>query len=828
MKYFSSLMTLIFSLLTIPQNYPDMPEIPEELKGKLPMSGKMFGMQEEEEFESIEEFLEDGEYELIDGFLKIYRDTEEDEYYLQLSEADLNKEFIYFAYILNAPQAAGLRGGAIGSGAVLEFRTFKDKLALFKKNTYFTNDGVNNIAKQDLTNIIEAFLSDFNVIVREDDQYIISADELFLSEMLTSVSPNIPPEYRDFVALNLGRLDKSKTYVNKVRNYEKNTSVEVNFNFSNPSPTSRRAVWAVADPRFTFISARHLFVEMPDDNFEPRVADQRVGYFSERITDLNTYDTYPARDVINKWRLEKKDPSLELSEPINPIVFWVEKSTPEEIKPMVVKGIEAWNFAFERAGFKNAVIAKIQPDDADWDAGDIRYNVVRWSNSPEPAFSGYGPSIANPRTGELIAADIVQEFNAIKRGYTYRKLWGWSKESDPLEQWIVSLTMHEVGHTIGLRHNFSASYLYSPEEIHDVSITGNSTISSIMDYDPINIAPPGVKQGKFFPTEPGEYDKWVIEFGYKPDLTDQERSELLALSVKQPYLYGPDEDAMGSPGRNIDPRAKRYDLTNDVIKYAQDRFIVLDNKIAQLNDIFSEPGDTKNDFTSNFYSLVREKGRFMESVAIQIGGVYVTKLVNGQNEVNAYEPVPYDVQKSAMSFIVDAFLANNIWSFDPEILKNLQREKRAAGDYYRDSNEDPQLHEMVLNMQANVLGLILHPAVMTRLVDSSAYGNQYMPSEVLDDLFNGIFVKNETPDSYKRNLQSKYVDALLGAMSPRESRGGSGRGSSSSEYDEIAKAAIFDSLRQIERFTKRPAKDVEAKKHFAYLNWKLTQFFEEN
>ena len=130
---------------------------------------------------------------------------------------------------------------------------------------------------------------------------------------------------------------------------------------------------------------------MPDDNFEPKFADQRVGYFSERITDLNTYDTYPARDVINKWRLEKKDPSLELSEPINPIVFWVEKSTPEEIKPMVVKGIEAWNFAFERAGFKNAVIAKIQPDDADWDAGDIRYNVVRWSNSPEPAFSGYGP-----------------------------------------------------------------------------------------------------------------------------------------------------------------------------------------------------------------------------------------------------------------------------------------------------------------------------------------------------------------------------------------------------------------------------------------------------
>ena len=826
MKYFSALISIIFSMTIFSQEYPDMPDIPEELRGKMPMS-KMFGMKEEKEFESIEEFLEDGEYELIDGFLKIYKETETDNYFLQISEENLNQEFIYFAYVLNAPQAAGVRGGAIGSGAVLEFRKFKDRLALYKKNTYFSNEGQNNIGKQDLTNIIEAFLSDFSIVVKENDQFIISADELFLSEMLTSVSPNIPPEYRDFVGLNLGRLDKSKTFVNEIKNYEKNTSVEVSFNFTNPSPNSGRAVWAVADPRFTFILARHLFVEMPDSNFEPRVADQRVGYFSERITDLNTYDNYPARDLINKWRLEKKDPMSELSEPINPIVFWVEKSTPEEIKPMVVEGIEAWNFAFERAGFKNAVVAKIQPDDSDWDAGDIRYNVVRWSNSPEPAFSGYGPSIANPRTGELIAADIVQEFNAIKRGYTYRKLWGWSEERDPLREWIVSLTMHEVGHTIGLRHNFSASYLYSPDEIHDVSVTGNSTISSIMDYDPINIAPPGTQQGKFFPTEPGKYDKWVIEFGYKPNLSDTERDDLLALSVNNEYLYGPDEDAMGRPGSNIDPRAKRYDMTNDVIRYAQERFIIIDNKISELDEIFNEPGDTKNDFASNFYSLIREKGRFMESVAIQIGGIYVTKLVNGQDDVNAYEPVPYEKQKAAMNLINEQFLANNIWSFDPKILKNLQREKRAAGSYSRDSNEDPRLHEMVLDMQSDVLGLILHPTVMTRLVDSSVYGNQYMPSEVLGDLLTGIFVKNESPDSFKRNLQSKFVDALLAGMMPTN-RSGSGRGSSSPEYDEIAKAAIFDSLRKVQKFTRGPIRDAETKKHYAFLNWKVSQFLDQS
>ena len=792
-------------------------DIPPEVLERMPAEMKEKIMAEKEEkskdYETIQEFLDDGEYETNDGFMTLHKNVEDDEYFLQLDKNDLEKEFIYFAYVLNAPQAAGVRGGAIGQGAVLEFRRFKDEIALFKKNTNFSNETDNNIGKADLTNIMEAFLDSFEVVVEEGESIVISVSDLFLSETLTSVSPNLPREYRDFVDLDLGRLDDDKTFINQVRNYPKNTAVEVTFGFSNPKPNQRNAVYAVADARFTSIVARHLFVEMPDNQFNPRVADQRVGYFSQRVTDLSTYDNYPQRDLINKWRLIKKDPEAELSEPVNPIVFWVEKSTPEEIKPMVVKGIEAWNFAFERAGFKNAVVAKIQPDDADWDAGDIQYNVVRWSSSPRPAFSGYGPSIGNPRTGELIAADIVQEFNAIKRGYDYRKIWGWTPESDPLEQWIVSLTMHEVGHTIGLRHNFSASYLHGPREVHDISVTGNTTISSIMDYDPINIAPEGMEQGKFFPTEPGEYDRWAIEFGYSPELSDEYRAELLALSVQDPYIYGPDGDAMSSPGRNIDPRAKRYDMSNDVVVYTDDRFNTLDKKIAELPEIYNDEGETKNDFTRTFYSLVGEKGRFMDAVSRQVGGVYVTKLVNGQDDVNAYEPVPYEKQKAAMDLITSRFLANGVWDFDPTIVKNLQREKRATG-YGGGGNEDPQLHEFVLRMQTRVLAALLHPAVMTRLVDSSEYGNTYLPDEVLSDLFNGMFVAGETPDTYKRNLQSFYVDALISVFDDK------------SEYDDIAKAAVFASLQEINKFTKTNSRKPDVKNHYLYLNWKVNSFFE--
>ena len=204
----------------------------------------------------------------------------------------------------------------------------------------------------------------------------------------------------------------------------------------------------------------------------------------------------------------------------------------------------------------------------------------------------------------------------------------------------------------------------------------------------------------------------------------------------------------------------------------------------------------------------------MVIVAGQVGGVYVTRLVNGQDDVNAYEPVPYEKQKAAMDLITSKFLANGVWDFDPTIIKNLQREKRATG-YGGGGNEDPQLHEYVLRMQTRVLASLLHPAVMTRLVDSSEYGNTYLPDEVLSDLFNGMFVAGETPDTYKRNLQSFYVDALISVFDDK------------SEYDDIAKAAVFASLQEINKFTKTNSRKPDVKNHYLYLNWKVDSFFED-
>ncbi len=803
--------TFAFMLIVTSLNFhadEDAPTVEKE-KPEQTAEAKKDKKNGKKEYETIEEFIEDGEYEKLEGFMNILHETEKDKYYLIIEKNKLNKEFIYFTYILNGPQAVGASGGSLGEGYILEFRMFKDDIGLYKINTKFTYDEPNKITQSKLTNIIEAFMGRFKVEVKEEDRFLISADKLFLSEILTSVTPNIPREYAEYYDLNLGKLDKEKTYIADIRNYPTNTAVEINYGFFNAQPKPSASVDAVADKRYTFISARHLFVEMPDDKFEPRVADQRVGYFSQKVTDLSTYDTYPARDLMNRWRLVKKNPDAELSEPVEPIVFWVENSTPEEIRPFVVKGIEGWNAAFEEAGFKNAVVAKIQPDDAEWDAGDVQYNVVRWASTPSPRYAGYGPSIANPRTGEIIAADIVQEFNAIKRGYTYRKLWGYSEDKDPLEQWIVSLTMHEVGHTLGLRHNFKSSWIYDADEIHDTSITGKSHIGSVMDYDPINIAPEGKEQGNYFPHAPGLYDRWAIKFGYTPNLSDSEREEILSQSVLPELIYGTDGDAMGSPGSNIDPRAKRYDLSGDPVKYTSERIDVINSKIKELPSIYLTEGETSTEFRSTFFSLTREKGRFMEGVSRLIGGVYSNRVVNGQEGITPFEAVAYDDQKNAMNLISTKLLSNNAFTFDPEILKYLQSEKRAAYSPSR-GNEDPQLHDLVLGMQGRVLAHILHPRVMQRLVDSAQYGNTYMPQEVLDDLFNAIFVQREEVNTFKMNLQSKYTDGLIDALAD-------------DSYDEISKSAIYSSLNEIEKFSSRPYGDDSYKNHLKFINWKVNK-----
>ena len=767
---------------------------------------------EKENMQTVEEFIEDEGLKLIEGYLKIYSDEDAEAYFLKLDEEDIDKQFLYFAYIMNAPQGSLLTGGLPSDGKVLEFRNFKkDNIGLYQINTSYMNGDDNNIGTSTITNITEAFIENFKPVARTENSVLISVNNFLMSEKIESLS-YVPQEYREYVSVNYGRPDPSKTLIDKVFNNKTNTAVEVTFAYTNKSPNSDAySVAAVTDPRYLSVTGRHIFIKMPDEGYEPRINDHRIGYFVNKSTDLTSYENYPNFALINKWRLVKKDPSAPLSEPVEPIVYWVENTTPEEIVPAVVAGIENWNIAFEEAGFKNAIVAKIQPKDATWDAADYDYNVVRWSSEPDGRLLGIGPSVSNPLTGEIISADIVNKLLAVKLGHNYRKLYGYTEDNDPLMQYITNLTLHEVGHTLGLRHNFRGSQLYSPTEIHNKDITGNTIMSSVMDYDPINVAPEGVEQGIFFSTVPGVYDKWAIKFGYTPNLSSEDRKELLLESVKRELTFGTDDEAMSYPGNNIDPRTKRYDMSSDPIAYAADITKIIDKKINELPNIYSDE-ETFNNYTDAFYRFFRTKGRFLETVAQQIGGVYINKIASSQKEYTSLEAVPYEKQKQAMSLLAEKVFANGAMNYDQKILSNLIYERDTKDSLSEDgNNNDPDFHALVLSSQKNILRNILHPNVMKRLINSSLYGNEYMPSEVLADLNSAIFISGEEPDTFKMSLQSSYVDLLLS-------------GFKDGPYDEVSKGEIFNALQDILDFTR---KNKFKSSHYSFLYFKVNSFFEK-
>ena len=281
---------------------------------------------------------------------------------------------------------------------------------MIRINTSFSYDKNSHLAKSSGANVSNAVVQVFPIIAENEkgNEFLIDVTDLFLSESLTPIKPleNLDNPKEKF---KWGQLSKEKSRIIGIFNYPENTDIEVEYVIENPPSREYEAEDAV-DPRNISIAIRYSFIQMPSNEFEPRIADQRIGFFTTKVTDLTSTDITPYSDLIHKWNLKKKFPEQSVSEPIKPITFWIENTTPKKLRPYIKEGALAWNKAFVKAGFSNAIEIKEQPENADWEAGDIRYNVLRWTSSPNPPFGGYGPSFVNPRTGEIIGADIMLEW----------------------------------------------------------------------------------------------------------------------------------------------------------------------------------------------------------------------------------------------------------------------------------------------------------------------------------------------------------------------------------------------------------------------------------
>ena len=610
----------------------------------------------------------------------------------------------------------------------------------------------------------------------------------------------------------------------------------------------------VADPRGAQVSVHYSISRLPSDGFRPRVADDRIGYFLTVLKDFSDKkdDEHFVR-YINRWNLQKADPSAKLSPPKEPIRFYLEKTVPINLRPYVRAGIEEWNKAFAKFGFDNAIEVLQQTEQDDWDPEDVNYNTFRWITAG--AGFAMGPSRVNPMTGQILDADIIfdadfltswkQQYEtftpadanllmgqpieqsanpavatfgaALNRGHAdgpghhcdyctgMQQQLGFTAAvltvrgdiaapapglpDELIAQGLKEVVMHEVGHTLGLRHNFKASAWKTLAEIDDpVKSVSEGTIASVMDYTPTNIAPKGAKQGLYYPQTIGPYDYWAIEYGYKP-IEGNEAAELKKIASRsaEPGLdYATDEDTRG--GIDSDPLVNRFDFSKDPIEFARRQTKTSSELWSKVVERTVAEGDGYQRARQAFGMLLGEYWRTLSFVARYPGGIYVHRDHKGDaNGRTPFKSVEAAKQRDAMKLLAEA--AFNLPPLPPpDVLNSLAATRWSHWGLREPSRLDYPVHSQMELLQSRILSQLLSTSTMARLYDGELKepvdGDAYTLAEHLRTLVEAIFTEwrdaakpgeytNRKPyiASIRRNLQRTTLKRLAGMVNAPPSSG---------------------------------------------------------
>ena len=791
----------------------------------------------------------------IPGLFTLYQDTTNGKLFMLVKKEQIGKEYVHFIHGLNGQLNAGVFKGSYRGSTVITLKQYFNRIEFEVQNNSFYFDPENPLHRSSDSNISTAILAASYIVSKKDGDMLIGVDNVFLTEALHQITRGLVPGSPNKNPFKIGRLAKERTKYTDIKNYPENTDLVVQYVYTNPMPTNWGSDSGLTDPRSVNVSIQHSFIQMPENNYQPRYDDPRVGYFLTQVTNMTSPDDpTPYRDLIHRWHLEKKNPGQARSEVKEPIVWWIENTTPHEFRDAIKEGVLEWNKAFEKAGLINAVDVQVQPDDADWDAGDIRYNVLRWTSSPNPPFGGYGPSFVNPRTGQILGSDIMLEYVYFTNRVKYEQIYETFNSDnaiDPnticqdgsflqqgnlfgimainsiddysqLEQHriiyesLVKLTLHEVGHTLGLSHNFYASNLHTFNNIHDRHITepGGLT-SSVMDYTTANVGTDPLHHGQFYSTTPGPYDIWAIEFGYTPSMDNPEDekervSTLLKKSTKNEYGYGNDADDMRSPGKGIDPRIMVSDMSDDPVAYAQQRMDIIRSLYPGLKKKFEKKGQSYHGFTDAFSILNREYGNSARVISRYIGGVYMDRSMVGQEgREKPFISVPKDRQKWAMTLLGNYVFSPDAYEIPDDIFTHLQWERRGWS-----GTRDPKILDMFLNAQNDILNHLLHINVLKRISDTELYGNNYSLNEMMEDLTTTCFSADagSNVNSMRRNLQAEYTKRVIQIVLNK----------GKVKYDHISVSAAFENLHKIKKYvSKVSGVDDATKSHRKYLSYSI-------
>lgn len=781
-----------------------------------------------------------------EGLFTLYQDTTNGAMYMLVKKDQLDQTYIYFSYTENGVVAAGHFRGAFRDNKVFNIRRYFDRIEFVEQNTRFYFDTTNAISRSADANISNAILVSQKIVAEEGGSMLLDANAIFLSENMSQIKPTPFPSPLGNMGL-LGMLNRDKSKYVKTRNYPDNTDIVVEYVYDNPAPLMQGGK-EVANPRAVSIVYQHSFIKAPETLMHVRKDDQRMGYFGQQVNDMTSLDAVGYRDVINRWRLEKKDKHAAVSEVVKPITWWIENTTPLEFRPIIKEAGLKWNLAFEAIGYKNAVVMLEQPDTATWDAGDINYNVLRWTSSPQPPFGGYGPSFTDPRTGEILGADIMLEYIFVTNRISQEKLFDVPQPAlneaalpdhmqvceaghhlhmsslfgqsvldfrnlntldkrEYMKQSLYYLVMHEMGHTLGLMHNMKASHLWNPVQAHNTALTRQYGLTgSVMDYPAVNVASDKSRQGDYFTTRPGPYDMWAIEYGYSQALDDPKQEDerlnlILARSTDSTLVFGNDADDMRAPGKGIDPRVNINDFSNDPITFSIDRIRLVNQMMPKLAERYTEKGKSNQEFKQAYLISMGEIANSANTISRYIGGIYVNRNMDGKP---AYTPVALADQKRAMSALTQHIFSPRAMDASNTLYSNLQSQRR--GFNFFGSPDDPKIHDRVLAIQTAVIDHLLAPSTLERITDSRLYGNSYPVVDMLGDLTSACFKEdlNGNVNTFRQNLQIEYVKKLCSIASLSKPN---------ASYDNIARSAVIGQLKSIRQMMSQPGANAEIKAH---------------
>ncbi len=689
----------------------------------------------------------------------------DESYYFEIPESLFGADMLLVTRIGRVP--AGLDGfivaGTKVSEQVLRWERRNDTVLLRKHSfNQVAEDSLpifESVASNNFAPILAAF--DIEALGPNEDTVVIDVTDFYAGDTpaLSGLSAEQREEYK------VRSLDTDRSFINYARSYPLNVDVRHTLTFVATEPPADSNTGTIS------MEMHQTMVRLPEEPMMPRHADDRVGYFSISQVNFGLDELKAAEQTfIRRWRLEPSDPEAyargELVDPIAPIVYYIDPATPDRWRPFVRQGIEDWQAAFESAGFSNAIVARVPPtpeEDPEWTSEDVRYSVVRWAASM--VRNAMGPSVSDPRTGEIIESDIVWFHNHL-RSYRNRLMLETGAANpaarsldiadELMGETVRQVIAHEVGHALGLPHNMIASSSYPTESLRDPNFAREMGVSpSVMDYARQNyIAQPG---DGLEPTDYirkiGPYDHYSINWGYRVipgvNSSDKEKEFLdawIAEHADDPmYRFG------SSTGWN--PNAQTEDMGSDPVKSSGYGIANLKRVAPNLVEWTQSPGENFDDLAELYGELLGQWNRYIGHVVTLIGGRYQNFKISDQGEP-IYSPVPEPVQAEALQFVIDEALHSPTWLADKEILRRIEH----AGAV-----------ERIRGRQVSILNRLLDPGRMQRIIESEVLDDDpYTLVSYLDSLQDGVFSELEVGDeidTYRRNLQRAYVERLGEIMS---------------------------------------------------------------